>query len=114
VRSEARDWRRRVSDGIGRLARHNGCTLLSPPFLLEGKVQPLGKAAEGQRGATKRSVFLGQSCKFLATTRTVICHKERPLRSSRVFESDHIHTGHNARSCRSVRQVWISSTRSRG
>jgi len=76
--------------------------LTCPSFLLERKIQAFRKTAEGQRRAAKGGVLLGQPGKFLATVRTVICHKERPLRSSRAFESDHIHTGHNARSRRTV------------
>jgi hypothetical protein len=89
-------------------------TLTCPSFLLERKIQAFRKTAEGQRRAAKGGVLLGQPGQFLATVRTVICHKERPLRSSRGFESDHIHTGHNARSCRIVRRFGFSRTRSRG
>jgi hypothetical protein len=82
-------------------------TLTRAALFLKRHVQSFGKAAESQRRATKGGVLLGQPGKFLATVRTVICHKERPLRSSRAFEADHIHTGHNARSVKTVQYVWI-------
>jgi hypothetical protein len=70
-------------------------TVAQPAFLLEREVQAFRQAAEGQRRATERSVFLGEPGEFLATMRTVISHKHGPLRSSPTFEFEDIHTGHN-------------------
>jgi hypothetical protein len=71
------------------------CALTQPAFFLEREVQAFRQAAEGQRRATERSVLLGEPGKFLAAMRTVISHKHGPLRSSRAFEFDDIHTGYN-------------------
>jgi hypothetical protein len=89
-------------DRFGHLACTARGTLARPALFLECEVQAFGEAAEGKRRATKGGVLLGQPSKFLATMRTVICHKVRPLRSSRAFEFDDIHTGHNAPSHRTV------------
>src|SRR4029079_4358899 len=61
------------------------------------------EAAEREGGAPQRGVLLGQPGQFLATARTVISHTHSPFRSSRTFERDDIHTGHNECSRRTVR-----------
>jgi hypothetical protein len=72
-----------------------GRTLTQSAFFLKCHVQPFCEAAEREGGTPQRGVLLGQSCEFLATTRTVISHKHSPFRSSRTFEGNDIHTGHN-------------------
>src|SRR4029079_7079680 len=61
------------------------------------------EAAEREGGAPQRGVLLGQPGQFLATARTVISHTHSPFRSSRTFERDDIHTGHNECGRRTVR-----------
>jgi hypothetical protein len=68
--------------------------LAQPAFFLKREVQAFRQAAEGQRRAPKRGVFLPEPGEFLAAMRTVISHKYGPLPSSRAFEFDDIHTGY--------------------
>jgi hypothetical protein len=90
----ASDCGRGAVDTVGRLASARR-TLTESAFFLKGQIQAFREPAKREGGTPERDIFLGQPCEFLATTRTVISHKHSPFRSSRTFERDDIHTGHN-------------------
>ena len=70
-------------------------SLTQSAFFLQREVQAFRKATEGQRRAPKRGVLFGEPGELLATMRTVISHKHGPLRNTRTFKFENIHTGHN-------------------
>lgn len=77
---------------------------VAPPrstFFLERHAQTFGEATKCERGAPQCRVLFGEPGKFLATMRTLISHREGPLRSPRPF--DDIHTRDNAANRRTVR-----------
>ncbi len=93
--------------GIGQLiasaaSRGPFARWLQSAFFLERDVQPLRQPTECERRTAKRRVLFLQASEFLATMRAVISHKQGPLRSSRTFEFDDVHTGHNERNRRTV------------